>query len=250
MNRKMFALLLILPVAVFATEKIASASNDKDGGNKEKRRAESAMTGKPEAAGPSNPTALEPGTAESATATAEITPANPTQEAIQLPQHMEAEAAANEAPKPIQVNTTSSRAFHAASVAEVKAMMDSLEYNNESFYEEDHIYVQHTEELGEALSAWLKKAVYEPLRAANPYGIRLDRSFSRCPSGYRAVVVANEEGAPTNQGWLIADQGCHLRPMAKFRYDYKTRTVEALAGNTLGFIPLDEFLHLAKAAQG
>lgn len=208
MNRKMFALLLLLPVAVFATDKLTSTA---DGGGKEKRKAApdaqaaAAGTGQAEAEAPAGPSLV---------------------------------ATLQEEP-PRQAQRLDTR----AAIQEVRAMLEDIEGQQ---YEGELIYPRQPE-MGKERTAWLLANVKTPLEKANPVGIDIERAFSRCPSGYRVTVVA-QDGRPTNEGWLIADRGCMDQAMGKFRYDMQAGTVEVKAGPTLGYLPLDQYLKLYKAA--
>ena len=97
------------------------------------------------------------------------------------------------------------------------------------------------------LKNWLFKEVKTRLEDSNPMSLNLAEQFSRCPSGYHVFVVTKDE-QPTNEGWIAEDSGCWDRPVTKFRYDFAAKTVEADAGE-LGYLPIDKFLRLLKAAK-
>lgn len=221
MNPKMFALLLLIPVAVFATDKLTTAPAD--GGGKEKRKTEATQTAEPEAA----------------TTTTEVT-VTETPEAVAV-QSGETKTEPAVKPKPVKTET--------AATTTIKAMIEEIRSPEGPYYsnQDAHMYLYDTA-IDESLGEWLKEEIKGGLEKANPLSIDLAESFSRCPSGYHVLLIS-KDNLPTQEGWMIADDGCWDRPIAKFRYDFAAKTIEADAGTTLGYLPLDEFFSLLKAAK-
>jgi hypothetical protein len=225
MNPKMFALLLLIPMAVLATEKLTSTGLD--GGGKEKRKPETTQS-----AAEKSETAVPVQETDAVQATSSETESKQT-----------AAVASHETASEVTAPGPTKDAL-----AEFKAMTEELE-NPESPYYSGKTYYIGEEIVPDDLADWLKKHVHEPLEKANPKGINLERSFSRCPSGYH-VEIAGQDNVLTNEGWMVVDDGCWNRPVAKFRYDMAANKVEALAGETLGYIPLQDFFRLyAKVAK-
>lgn len=213
MNPKILAALLLIPVAVFATDRIVSTSHD--GGGKEKQKS---LTNQPAPTG--NQVSAESATEQQAVATA-IVPE--TKHAVRLDTREAVDA--------------------------VKALLDSLENGSEPFlneYERAYVHASSDAASADTLN-FLMKQVLRPLKDVNPMTIRLDRSFSRCPSGYH-VEMLTKEGRPTSNGIMVVDDGCWDRPIGIFRYDMITHNVEVQAGEGLGYLPLDQYLKLLKAA--
>ncbi len=227
MNPKMFALLLLIPVAVFATDKLTSAPSD--GGGKEKRKTES------------------PATETKVDEVLEVQTAEPqeTQATEPIQSRQAAEEVKNSAPTEANVKA---KTPNAAAVAAIERLIASIrgsrEYDETGY--ENRQYVYENEENADWQN-WLVKNVKTPLENANPMSLNLAERFSRCPSGYHVFVVTKDD-QPTNEGWIAEDSGCWDRPITKFRYDFAAKTVEADAGE-LGFMPLNDFIKLLKAAK-
>lgn len=113
----------------------------------------------------------------------------------------------------------------------------------ETFWTLDLLWASH-ENIDEATQALLTK-VQDKLEAENPATINL-RSFSRCPSGYRVMIVSSGESQPTTEGYLCFDRGCDQQPLAKFKYETATETVQVSLGEGKGYVSLDEFIELYK----
>lgn len=211
MNQKIFAALLLIPVAVFATDRIVSS----DGGGKEKQRTSTTQQSSPEASTTADPT----------TETKTIATLNQP-----------------EAKQAVRLDTREA-------VDEMKALLDSLESGSMPILEEmerEYIYASSDAVSSDTIN-WLMKNVLRPLKENNPMTIRLDRSFSRCPSGYH-VEILSKEGRPTGDGLMVLDDGCWDRPIGIFRYDMISHNVEVQAGDRLGYLPLESYLKLLKSA--
>jgi hypothetical protein len=219
MNPKMFALLLLIPVAVFATDKLTSSAAD--GGGKEKRKTEAPIA------------------ATNAEATVEN---EPTESAA------ETQTAQSKTDIVSQASNSKITDEKSAAIASIRQMIEAHreagDYDNADY--ENRMYIYDDEENDE-LKNWLFKEVKTRLEDSNPMSLNLAEQFSRCPSGYHVFVVTKDE-QPTNEGWIAEDSGCWDRPVTKFRYDFAAKTVEADAGE-LGFMPMDKFFKLLKAAK-
>jgi hypothetical protein len=94
----------------------------------------------------------------------------------------------------------------------------------------------------------IKDDLIDKLQSKNICSIDVKRSFSRCPSGYDAVIITNDK-VVTKEGWMLCRSGCDSEPIAKFRYDVKAGTIEAKVSDKAGYIGLDDFCKLYKTAK-
>lgn len=104
-----------------------------------------------------------------------------------------------------------------------------------------------SDKLNEVQSTFIKNHVLKPLISKNICTINVEKSFSRCPSGYDAVVII-KDGKATNEGWMISRSGCDEDPVAMFKYDVVAKTVQAKVSDKVGFIPLDDYFKLYESA--
>jgi hypothetical protein len=225
MNRKIFALLLLLPVAVMATDKLTH--DDHEGGDRQKKKAET--------------TNSNSRTSTTVQANAEADSQNvPIQ---QIVQQKSEEHSATKQPEPAKQTAD----FH-AKIEELKQTIATMfDPMNEYADYKGHLYL-NDESVSDEVKEFIKAKVEEPLEAANPVSIDLERSFSRCPSGYHIVLLSKDEGGLSNQGWMVVDDGCWDRPIAKFRYDIQANTVEGYVGEKTGYLALNAFFKLYKVA--
>ncbi len=229
MNRKIFAFLLILPVAVFAADRL-TASNVADGGGKDKRT--------------SKTTSITPSPTESNPSVPEVTQAQASEEPLIQTQTQNG---------PISITSTSpADGSHAVlTTAEKKAMMvQSMEDMQIAYTEEqtnDRLASFYQDNLDQELYKWLTNHVLSPLQKSNPMAINVERSFSRCPSGY-SITLASVDDKVTNEGWLLGDEGCWDRPIGKFQYNVADGSVNVHLGTSNAMLPLQEYLTLFKAS--
>ena len=216
MNRNFFALLLILPVAVFAADRL-TASNLADGGGKEKKAAKTAIT-----------------------ATTAPDQAEPTQE-----QAVQTESKTEEGSAIAPSDGDASVLTAAAKTTIIKLSMDALDASYEEQQDNEQLTYFHSDVVEQELYRWLTNHVMNPLQKANPMTLDVNRAFSRCSSGYRLSLVTSE-GKVTNEGWLLGDEGCWQRPLGKFAYDLAAGKVNVHLGTTEAMVPLDEYLKLLK----
>jgi hypothetical protein len=133
-------------------------------------------------------------------------------------------------------------------LSEMKASILNRKGREKEFSETEFTGRWDNEMLGTELVTFLNKKVVHTLETQNICTINLQNSFSRCPSGYDAYVITKDTKI-TNEGWLMANSGCDGDAIAKFRYDVANNTVEAKISDKAGFVPLDDFCKIYKAAQ-
>lgn len=226
MNRKLFALLLLIPIAIFATDRL-TATNTPDGGDKEKKTAQ----------------ATEKANPAKAIVAQEASQGQSTADVAVKPTKTEAQQQASEKKTDPAIDKS-----NATMVDEIKASLSTM---TETYYEDqsnNNVLWVGSDELGKDLSTWLENHVERPLRKANPMKVNLENSFSRCPSGYHILVLASE-GGPSNEGWLIGADGCMDEPIGKFRYDVTANTVKVHIGTTDQLVGLSQYFQLYKSAR-
>ena len=133
-------------------------------------------------------------------------------------------------------------------LAEMKGSILNRKGREKEFSESEYTGRWDKEKLGDDLVKFLDKKVINTLETQNICTINLQNSFSRCPSGYDAYVITKDNRI-TNEGWLMANSGCDGDAIAKFRYDVANNIVEAKISNKTGFIPLEDFCKIYKAAK-
>ncbi len=134
----------------------------------------------------------------------------------------------------------------------VKQLKNTIAYYETSeatdhYYQANRLW-ENDDLLSEGEKAAMKM-VHEKLRKVNPEKISA-RSFSRCPSGYQVTVIADENGKPTTSGYLVFENGCDENVMGVFRYDVANEKIEVLVSEEIGYVEVDEYLELYKAAKG
>jgi hypothetical protein len=223
MNKKLLALLLILPVALFAADKVLG--DNAPGGGKEKTRKKTDTQQTQVTAAPV--AEAEPATTyatEQTNATTTVAPVDP------------------------ETSAAERRTLLIAEISKLKAAFDQEGKEYERYNEARQTWLGD-ENISAETTDFLKKRVEAPFEAANLYGLDLEKSFSRCPSGYHITVMyANEEETEIgNEGYMVRDQGCWDRPVARFRFNVaKDEVAVILSENTT--IDLNEFLKLYKKA--
>jgi hypothetical protein len=133
-------------------------------------------------------------------------------------------------------------------VAEMKASITNREDRETAYRETDYTGLWDEEKVNAELNKFLKNHVLTKLTRANVCRVDLQKSFSRCPSGYDVNVIV-KDGKVTNEGWLIVENGCDYEPMARFRYDIATAKVDAQISAKAGYVALDDYLKIYKSAQ-
>lgn len=221
MNKKLLTLLLILPVALFAADK--ALDHNTAGGGKEKSRRKATEQTQIKA----EPVAE----AETATLQAEQTNATTTQ---------------TRDARTTEDSADERRAALLNDISKLKESFDQEGQEYQRYNDGQHLWLGD-ERLSAETVAFLEEKVVEPFKAANLFGIDLEKSFSRCPSGYHIVIVQGEDAQVTDEGYMIRDQGCWDRPVARFRYNVAAEEVAVLLSPTTS-IGLDEFLKLYKKA--
>jgi hypothetical protein len=133
-------------------------------------------------------------------------------------------------------------------MVEMKATILNRKGREKEFDQTEYATQWDEEKLGAPTIKFLKTHVVKKLEVNNICVLDLQKSFSRCPSGYEAFVIVNN-GTVTNEGWLLANSGCDREPIAMFRYDVSTSMVEGKISNKAGYLPMDDFCKLYKAAK-
>lgn len=106
-------------------------------------------------------------------------------------------------------------------------------------------FVYDTDDAGDdALFALLDEGVEEVLEEMNVFDIDLQRQFSRCSSGYRYVVIESDAVVSRGEGYMVRDEGCWDRPIAKFQYDVAAKDVYVRFTDELGALSIRDFLKL------
>lgn len=218
MNTKLFALLLLIPAAVFATDRLLSTPTA-EGGGKEKKTSTKTQPAAP-TQNPETP-AAEP-------------------EATALPN------AVDPIPVASATNTSPKTAAEAAKILAASILSDA--YSKQYFQDSEQFIYRHEESLDPKLMTWLRKRVEEVMEDINPMVLSPEDAFSRCASGYYIVLVG-DDGHPTDSGWMIANLGCRPHPIGKFKYDMQADVVTVDAGDQLGELPIKAYLQLLKASQ-
>ena len=216
MNRKLFALLLILPIGFFAAERL-TATNVEDGGGKDKKMH----------------------------APAQKTATTTQQEAQAAGSDSQLDAIADQTQ---QKTATDNQEATTTISKEMAAFKSAVDLTLASFYDfqgSDNVFWLGDDRMAEEEQDWLRKNVHEVFSQAKLVKTSFDRSFSRCPSGVHLLIIS-QDGVPQHEGWLIADEGCHDQPVGKFKYDIVAGTVEAYVGDDL--VDLKKYLQMYKAA--
>jgi hypothetical protein len=216
MNPKMFLLVLLLPVALFATDRLTSTDTP-DGGGKEKKKT-----------------------------TTEATRTDPVEPARQIAVADDDIPATTEE-MPVQTQASKTDVSKKDNVATISDALDALDQILSEQRDEDQIVYLYDESVSEELSKWLETSVMRPLKQINPLKLDPERSFSRCTSGYR-VLLSAKEGKLGNGGWIIGDEGCHPRALGQFEYNVIAQTVQVHLGIDGPLIALDQYLTYLKAA--
>ena len=216
MNTKVFAFLLIVPLGFFAADRLSTSPTD--GGGKEKKNHKSTEKVEAKTAAP-----IEGETVE-------ILETDPmAMEKVQ-------ELLVSKDKSPSKTLSKEQEAFKTS----VEALQESY---NELRGSDDIVWLSDSR-VTEQEQTWLEKHVSQALDKANPIGMNLERSFSRCPSGYHIVLVSSS-GTLMHEGWMIADDGCWDRPLGKFKYDIAAGTVQAMLGDQA--VALQDYLLMLKA---
>lgn len=215
MNKKLLAMLLLLPVGFFAADRVMGLNTD--GGGKEKKVKKTETVAQPQATPAEGMAAYGEGTEQQTAAVVDETGR---------------EATATEERRIL--------------LKEIKKLKTVYEEGGSEEYQEVNRLWSGNEQLSATTQKFLDKYVEQVLEEANPFGMNLERSFSRCPSGYNVVVIADENFEPTDEGFMIHNEGCWDRPIAKFRYDVAAKSVDVVLSE--GTVSLKRFLELFEEA--
>jgi len=114
-------------------------------------------------------------------------------------------------------------------------------------YQDMNIKWLYEEGITDDRQKFIQAKLIKKVEAENICSIDLQKSFSRCPSGYEATLVADGTKL-TNEGWLLASSGCDMEPVAMFRYDVAANTMEAKVSDRVGYVSINDFCKIYKAA--
>jgi hypothetical protein len=216
MNRKLFALLLVLPLGFFAAERLI-ATNVADGGGKDKK----------------------------VHAQAQMTTTNTQQEAQAAGNDAQLDASAGQTQQETVTDNLEATTTTTKEMAAFKSAVELTLDGYEEFRSSNDVLWMQDESIAEAEQLWLRKNVYAVFQEAKVVKTSVERSFSRCPTGVHLLMVA-QDGVLQHQGWLVADEGCNDQPIGKFQYDMIAGTVQAFVGDEL--VDLKAYLKMYKAA--
>lgn len=131
-------------------------------------------------------------------------------------------------------------------ISEMKWSIEHREERQNEYYAAEITGVW-ADKLSKDEKKFIKSKVVRKLETTNVCKIDLKESFSRCPSGYEAYIIVENDKA-TNTGFLISNSGCDDDPIAKFRFDMTNDKVEARISPKAGYVALDDFLKIYKSA--
>lgn len=208
MNRKILAVLLFVPVVAFTADKMIGLKS-------EKSPAEGKISSKAES--PNIPEA-------------------------KLPVKEEKKTMADDNLNSVEYSKINSEEL----ISEMKWSIDHREERQNEYYASEITGVW-ADKLTKEEKKFIKNKVIRKLESTNVCKIDLKESFSRCPSGYEAYVIVENDKA-TNTGFLISNSGCDDDPIAKFRFDLTNDKVEARISPKAGYVPLDDFLKIYRSA--
>lgn len=208
MNRKILAVLLFVPVVAFTADKMIGLESKKS-------PAEGKISNK------AGSTSMPEG---------------------KLPVKEEKKMMADENLNSVELTKVNSEEL----ISEMKWSIDHREERQNEYYAADITGVW-ADKLTKEEKKFIKNKVVKKLESTNVCKIDLKESFSRCPSGYEAYVIV-ENDKVTNTGFLISNSGCDDDPIAKFRFDIANDKVEARISPKAGYVPLDDFLRIYRTA--
>lgn len=104
------------------------------------------------------------------------------------------------------------------------------------------------EALDPALAELVRNKVQAVLQAVDPSDLDLTDAFSRCGSGYSVQLLVDADSNPTGEGYMISDEGCWDRPIAKFEVHLASQVVGVKLAGREGLVPVRPFLLMLKDA--
>ena len=132
-------------------------------------------------------------------------------------------------------------------IAEMKLTIKDIEGREKAFSDANRVSIW-SDEISDDREKFIRAKLIKKLETENICSIDLERSFSRCPSGYNAYVVMKDDKV-TNEGWFTSSSGCDSEPIAMFRYDVAASTMEAKVSEKIGYVPFDEFCKIYRTAK-
>lgn len=210
MSKKLFAILLLIPMLVFVGDQVLGNTSPEGGKDKKKKKQNT------EAQAANN---------------------------LEQPQMSHQEAAV--AP----VNSGMSRGFSHTEAEKLAILKNYFVDLDQQFMDyEDNELRSYDEEVGEDISKLLDKKLLSPLRKIDPSDVDSKEWFSRCPSGYFYTIDGDENNKPLATGTMGQHRGCSRVSLGKFRYDVVAGTVELKLPEDLGYVNLKDYLKLRAAA--
>jgi len=225
MNRKLLALLLLLPMLMFAVDQAFGSAvfgpSTTDGPG-DKKKKPSTTTEVPRQATPSSSQLDE---------WAGIQTDTPEEKATEKPDYSQMSLL---------------ETIHA------KYATDNVDWEDETAplhaWEQADYEWQYA--LEEQLENFLDTHLLEAVRKADPAEFDADEIMSRCPSGYRIIVYQDADGGLTDRGEVLVESGCWSRSMGQFRYDVAAQSVEMYVSEKFGYLSVKDYLRAYGEAIG
>ncbi len=209
MNRKIFAALLIFPVALFATDRFVSTPG---GGGKGKNKTKQATVQTTNQAGIAAPVQ---------------------QQTVLHEQETE----------PVKVSSAEATNFEFM-VKELTASLDKMDEEKDGIFDREIESVKYSKNLDPKTADNLKKLLGR-LRKENPINLDFSRSFSRCGTGYN-IYVFKGETVKINEAAMIYHSGCRDVVISKIQYDENASNITAKISDKVGYVPINTFFKVLK----
>lgn len=203
MNRKLFAALLLLPITIFATERIVSPNLE--GGGKAKKQAKTQSQ------------AESPNAAQAAQANAE---------------------------NDLNANTPAPTPFPEM-VAALKIELADSKISEEIFSKFEGSYDRISDISESAINKM--REIERRLTEADYFELEAKMAFSRCGSGYDVIILEKDENL-FRSGYMVFHRGCENQRIGEIRFDENAENVSAKINDAIGFVSIDEFFKVLKAA--
>ena len=219
MNKKLFALLLLVPMLIFATDQVLGSIGPEGGKDKKKKKADTEAQAAP------------------ATDIGQVA----------------AQGSNVEAGTPLHTESSRSALANSHSGAERLEVLQKyfadldgtrMKYDEKDFGEyDDDVLNAKTIKL-------LEHKLLRVVRKMDPTGIDSEDWFSRCPSGYFYTVNGDKEGKPLATGTLGQHRGCSRYALGKFRYNIASNKVSMKLPKKMGYVSVTEYFKLWKEVMG
>ena len=210
MNKKLFAILLLIPMLVFVTDQVMGNIGPEGGKDKKKAKAEAQAA------------------AEADMAQAAVEANNADQGIALVPE--------------VSNNATANHNAAAKKAQTLKTYFTHLEKSSMKYDEND--FDPWDEKLSKKTVAFIDKKLMKPIRKMDPFEIDSREWFSRCPSGYFYTIDGDKKGQPLATGTLGQDRGCSRYKMGDFRYNLSAGTLEMKLPKGMGYVSLYEYFRI------